>query len=115
MYPQVFLDFAKHEREYSDVSVLPTPAFFYGLRRGEEISVEIESGKTLGHPSRQRSAIRTRTARRTVTFELNGMTREAFITDKKVSPQTETRQKADLADALQIGAPDPGPRQPASP
>ncbi len=107
MYPQVFADFAKHLREYSDVSVLPTPAFYYGLRRGEEISVEIEAGKTLvirlvnvGEPDKD--------GRRTVTFELNGMTRETHITDKKVAPQTKTRPKADLADPLQVGAPIPG-------
>ncbi len=107
MYPQVFLDFAKHDREFSNVSVLPTHAFFYGLRRGEEISVEIESGKTLvirlvsvSDPDKD--------GRRTVSYELNGMTREAFIADKKVAPQTKTRLKADIADALQIGAPIPG-------
>ncbi len=107
MYPQVFLDFAKHDREFSNVSVLPTHAFFYGLRRGEEIGVEIEPGKTLvirlisvGDPDKD--------GRRTVSYELNGMTREAFIADKKVAPQTKTRLKADIADALQIGAPIPG-------
>jgi pyruvate carboxylase len=107
MYPAVFADFAKHLTQYSDVSVLPTPAFFYGLRRGEEISVEIESGKSLvirlinvSEPDKD--------GRRTISFELNGMTREAFIADKKVTPQTKTRPKADLADALQIGAPIPG-------
>jgi len=107
MYPAVFAEFAKHLAQYSDVSVLPTPAFFYGLRRGEEISVEIESGKSLvirlinvSEPDKD--------GRRTISFELNGMTREAFIADKKVTPQTKTRPKADLADALQIGAPIPG-------
>ena len=107
MYPQVFADFAKHLREYSDVSVLPTPAFYYGLRLGEEISLEIEPGKTLvirlvnvGEPDKD--------GRRTVTFELNGMTRETHITDRKVAPQTRTRPKADLADPLQVGAPIPG-------
>ncbi len=107
MYPQVFADFARQLREFSDVSVLPTPAFYYGLRRGEEISAEIEPGKTLvirlinvGEPDKD--------GRRTVTFELNGMTRETHITDKKVAPQTKTRPKADLADPLQIGAPIPG-------
>jgi pyruvate carboxylase len=107
MYPQVFADFAKHSREFSDVSVLPTAAFYYGLRRGEEISAEIEAGKTLvirlitvGEPDKD--------GRRTVTFELNGMTRETHITDKKVAPQTKTRPKADLADPLQVGAPIPG-------
>jgi len=43
----VFAAFDKHRQTYSDVSVLPTPAKFYGLRLREEISVEIEPGKTL--------------------------------------------------------------------
>jgi pyruvate carboxylase len=107
MYPQVFADFAKHQREYSDVSVLPTPAFFYGLKRGEEIGVAIEEGKTLiirlvniSEPDKD--------GRRTVTFELNGITREAVIQDRKVAPQTRSRSKADLGDPLQVGAPIPG-------
>jgi pyruvate carboxylase len=107
MYPQVFADFEKHRRDFGDVSALPTPAFYYGLRRGEEISVEIEPGKTLvirlvtvGEPDKD--------GRRTVTYELNGMTREAFISDKKVAPQTRSRTKADISDLMQIGAPIPG-------
>jgi len=107
MYPQVFLDFAKHQREFSDVSVLPTAAFFYGLKLGEEVSVAIEPGKTLiiklvnvSEPDKD--------GRRTITFELNGVTREASITDRKVSPRAKTRPKADLADPTQVGAPIPG-------
>jgi len=107
MYPQVFLDFARHLREFSNVSVLPTPSFYYGLRRGEEISVSIEEGKTLvvklvnvSDPDKG--------GRRTVTYELNGQTREAYVQDKKVAPSTKTRSKADISDPLQIGAPIPG-------
>jgi pyruvate carboxylase len=47
LYPEVFLKYDKFKQDYSDVSVLPTPPFFYGLKSGEEITVEIESGKTL--------------------------------------------------------------------
>lgn len=107
MYPAVFLEFERHRREFGDVSVLPTPAFFYGLRLGEEITVEIEAGKTLiirlvniSEPDKD--------ARRTVTYELNGITRETYIADKKVAPQTKSRVKADHADPLQLGAPIPG-------
>ena len=46
--------------------------------------------------------------RRALSFELNGMAREAFITDKGVAPKTKTRPKADLADPLQVAAPIPG-------
>ncbi|QYM79114.1 pyruvate carboxylase [Horticoccus luteus] len=107
MYPSVFADFTKHQREFGDVSVLPTPAFFYGLKPGEEISVEIEEGKVL--------IIRLvsvgpadKDGRRTLSYELNGIGREAFITDKSVAPKSKARAKADLADALQVAAPIPG-------
>jgi pyruvate carboxylase len=42
MYPDVFADFAKFEREFGDVSVLPTTAFFYGLKPARK-SVSISS------------------------------------------------------------------------
>jgi pyruvate carboxylase len=107
MYPAVFADFAKHQREFGDVSVLPTPSFFYGLKPGEEISVEIEEGKVLiirlvnvGEPDKD--------GRRTVSYELNGITREAFILDKSVAPKAKARAKADLADPLHVAAPIPG-------
>jgi len=107
MYPQVFADFSKHSREYGDVSVLPTHAFFYGLRRGEEINVAIEAGKSLivrlinvGEPDKD--------GRRTINFELNGMTREASIADKKIAPQARSRPKADINDPRQAAAPIPG-------
>jgi pyruvate carboxylase len=107
MYPQVFADFSKHQREYGKVSVLPTPAFFYGLQPREEISVEIEEGKVLiirlvsvSEPDKD--------GRRTVNYELNGIAREVQILDKGVTPKTKARVKADLADPLQVAAPIPG-------
>ena len=107
MYPQVFADFAKHLTTYSDVSVLPTPAFFYGLRPGEEISVNIEEGKVLiirlisvGQPDKD--------GRRAISYELNGIARETLILDKSVAPKSKARPKADLGDATQVGAPIPG-------
>ncbi len=107
MYPGVFSDFAKFQREFSDVSAIPTPAFFYGLKPGEEISVSIETGKVLfiklinvGAPDNE--------GRRVISYELNGMPREAVVQDKSVAPKTKSRVKADAADPLQLGAPIPG-------
>ncbi|HSH93205.1 MAG TPA: pyruvate carboxylase subunit B, partial [Roseimicrobium sp.] len=107
MYPQVFAEFSKSQRDFGEVSALPTTAFFYGLKPGEEISVSIEEGKTLfiklinvGAPDKD--------GKRTITYELNGVTREAFVTDKGVTPKGKSRSKADLNDPLQIGAPIPG-------
>ena len=94
MYPQVFADFAKFQRDFGDVSALPTPAFFYGLKPGEEISVSIEEGKVLfiklinvGAPDKE--------GRRVITYELNGMPREATVADKSIAPKTKPRVKAD--------------------
>lgn len=107
MYPEVFADFIKFARDYGRVGVLPTPAFFYPLKPGEEISVDIEEGKTLflklinvGAPDKD--------GMRTVTFELNGMAREAAILDRSIQSKVKTRAKADPADPLQMGAPIPG-------
>jgi pyruvate carboxylase len=107
MYPEVFADFAKVQRDFGEVSALPTPAFFYGLKPDEEVSVSIEEGKTLfiklvnvGAPDKD--------GRRTVTFELNGMTRETHIQDKSVAPKAKSRVKADPANPLEVAAPIPG-------
>jgi len=107
MYPEVFAEFAKQQRDSGDVSVLPTPAFFYGLKPGEEISVEIEEGKLLiirlvnvGAPDKD--------GRCAVSYELNGMARQAFIVDRSVAPKVKARPKADLADPMQVAAPIPG-------
>ena len=107
MYPEVFAEFARFEREYSDVSVLPTPAFFYGLKPGEEISVNIEAGKTLfiklvnlGMPDKE--------GKRIVSYELNGVPRESTILDRSLQTKVKARAKADPDDAKQVGAPIPG-------
>ncbi len=107
MYPAVHADFAKFGREFGDVSSLPTPAFFYGLRPGEEINVAIEDGKVLfiklinvGTPDKD--------GRRIITYELNGYPREALAVDKSQAKTAKVRAKAAANDPLQVGAPIPG-------
>ncbi|MEO7300133.1 MAG: pyruvate carboxylase [Verrucomicrobiota bacterium] len=107
MYPEVFAEFTKFVRDYSDVGVVPTPAFFYGLKPTEEISIEIEEGKTLFLRLVSVGDV-DKDGRRGVTFELNGMTRVNSVLDKSVQPKTKARAKADPADPMQIGAPIPG-------
>jgi pyruvate carboxylase len=107
MYPQVQAEFAKFVSQYGDVSPLPTNAYFYGLQPDEEISVEIEPGKTLiiklinvGAPDKE--------GKRTVNFELNGITRAATVVDRSLAVEVKARPKAEASDAKQIGAPIPG-------
>jgi len=107
MYPQVFREYDKTCEQYGDLSVLPTPAFFYGLRCEEEIAVEIEEGKTLfikllhlGEPDKH--------GRRTVIFELNGGARHVTIQDTSLVIDVVTRPKANQDDPREVGAPIPG-------
>ena len=107
MYPGVFVKFCEARSAYGDVAVLPTPQFFYGLERGQEIAVELEPGKTLvvklltvsdPHPD----------GTRTVFFELNGQPREVTVRDLALRVAAPARPKADPAQTGQVGAPIPG-------
>src|SRR5262249_8107884 len=83
------------------------PVFFYGLEPGEEISVDIEKGKTLiirflavGDPDPD--------GYRQVFFELNGQPREVSVQDRSLAGERATRPKAEPGDPSQVGAPMPG-------
>ncbi|MFC4766316.1 pyruvate carboxylase [Effusibacillus consociatus] len=107
MYPKVFLDKEKISGEYGDISVLETPTFFYGLRLGEEIAVDIEQGKTLIVKLISVGAL-TPDGNRTIYFELNGQPREVTVRDLSAEVAVESRRKADSADPEQIGTSMPG-------
>jgi pyruvate carboxylase len=107
LYPKVYTEFVEAQVRYSDLSVLPTPVFFYGMQSGEEVNVEIEPGKTLiikfltvGEPLPD--------GRRGVYFELNGQPREVFVTDQSLGATVKSRPKADVGNAKHIAAPMPG-------
>ncbi|MDY3551183.1 pyruvate carboxylase [Gemmata sp. JC717] len=108
LYPKVFSDFVEHQAKYSDVSVLPTPSFFFGLAKGEEVSIEIEPGKTLiikfftvGEPQPD--------GYRVVYFELNGQPREFRVVDRTLGAGVvKSRPKAENGNAKHIAAPMPG-------
>ncbi len=107
LYPEVFLKYIKFHHAFSDVSVLPTPQFFYGMRSGEEITVEIEPGKTLvvkfltvgeAHPD----------GLRTVFFELNGQPREIMVRDKSLRAAEPAHPKVNPSEPGHVGSPSPG-------
>ena len=104
MYPEVFAAFAAFRHTYSDISVVPTQAFLYGLAPGQEIAVEIEEGKILFIRLLHIGEL-DKTGNRTLTFELNGRPRESVIRDAAIQVAVKSRPKADPADPLQVGAP----------
>jgi pyruvate carboxylase len=107
MYPEVFRDYNKFRREYGDVSVLPSSAYFYGLQSGEEIAVDIEEGKTL-YIKLINISDANEEGIRTLTFELNGYPREVEIADTSLNVLEKVQAKADPANELHVGAPIPG-------
>ena len=107
MYPKVFVDYAEAHRTYGDLSVLPTPAFFYGLDTEDELSIDIERGKTL--------IIRFFTVsdpdehgNRRVFFELNGQPRSVTIPDHSLASSAAVHRKAEEGNPDHIAAPMPG-------
>ena len=107
MYPKVFLDYMGRRRIYGPVRTLPTRNFFYGMEPGEEISAEIDPGKTL--------EIRLSTVGETseegdvrVFFELNGQPRAVRVANRKVKEQAGRKPRAEEGNPLHLGAPMPG-------
>jgi pyruvate carboxylase len=107
MYPDVFLKFADFRKAHGDVSVLPTPAYYYGLRDKEEINVHLEEGKTL-FVRLLNMTEPDAAGQQTAIFELNGYPRHTTVTNKALAKNAVTKTKADPADATQVGAPMPG-------
>ena len=106
MYPKVFTDYAHHRRQYGDVSVLPTDVFFEGLKDGQEISVDIDQGKTLVIRLLGRTEIEEE-AQTKLFFELNGQPRMVRVQHAGVT-SVVTHPKAQEGNPLHIGAPMPG-------
>ena len=107
MYPKVFLDYMGRHRMYGPVRTLPTWNFFYGMEQGDEISAEIDPGKTL--------EIRLVAVGDTgddgdvkVFFELNGQPRTIRVPNRKVKASVAARPKAQEGNAAHVGAPMPG-------
>ena len=107
MYPKVFLDYMGRHRTYGPVRVLPTQTFFYGMQPGEEITAEIDPGKTLeillqavGETNEEGDA--------RVFFELNGQPRVIRVPNRKVKSTAAARPKAENGNINHIGAPMPG-------
>lgn len=104
LYPGVFEEFDRHRALYGDTSLVPTPAFFYGMQPGDEITVEIEEGKTLLIKLFAIGDVES-DGRRPLLFELNGQPRPVRITDKSAPVVSQARPKADSSSPQEVGAP----------
>lgn len=103
MYPKVFEQFRKIVDKYGDLSVLPTRYFLKPCNIGEELTVDIEQGKTLIIKLMAVGDVSEKTGTREVFFELNGEMRSVSVEDKTVSVELKTRPKASASN--EVGAP----------
>ncbi|MBB94807.1 MAG: pyruvate carboxylase [Rhodobacteraceae bacterium] len=107
MYPKVFTDYVERHQIYGPVRTLPTRTFFYGMEPGEEITAEIDPGKTLEilfqtiSDTDEKGEVR-------VFFELNGQPRTVRVPDRKAKASSAARPKAEVGNPNHIGAPMPG-------
>jgi len=102
LYPKVFENYYEHLQEYGKVKLVPTPAFFFGLKPNEEIIVSISRGKNIlikylniTEPNEL--------GNRLVFFNLNGQTRSIEVKDTSIQSKIVVNQKA--VGENQIGAP----------
>ena len=107
MYPTVFREYMERHAVYGPVRTVPTTAFFYGMKPREEISVEIDPGKTL--------EIRLLAIGQThddgqvrLFFELNGQPRTIRVPDRHAAATVVRRQAADPGNPCHVPAPMPG-------
>jgi pyruvate carboxylase len=104
LYPKVFTDAYNKHLKYDNLTNLPTKNFFYGMEIGEEITIEIDRGKTLlvtldsvGKPNTEGMV--------TVYFKVNGQARTVKVKDESIKVETIKNVKAEKSDAKQLGAP----------
>lgn len=108
MYPKVFKDYAEHRTHFSDVSLLPTSPFFYGLADREEVSIDIDKGKTLVVRQTGRSESVDEEGKIKVFFELNGQPRTVRVPKAGIAGTGHAKAKAEEGNANHVGAPMPG-------
>ncbi|WP_439130939.1 pyruvate carboxylase [Polaribacter sp.] len=104
LYPKVFTDAYNKHLKYDNLTNLPTKNFFYGIEIGEEITVDLDRGKTLlitldsiSKPNNKGLV--------TIYFKVNGQGRTVLIKDESIKVNTIQNTKIDKDDASQIGAP----------
>ena len=109
MYPKVYKDYIKFQRDYGDLMRMESHVFFHGLREGEMTEVEVTDGK--------RYMVRLvsigdldENGERTLTFEIDGFRRQIEVEDRSstASRTKNTMLKADPKDKKQVGSSIPG-------
>jgi pyruvate carboxylase len=107
MYPKVFVEFSRSARKFGPISALPTPVYFYGMKPGDDVAVQIEPGKTLVvvllaiGKTEEDGQVK-------LFFELNGQPRVISVINRTAAAIVPARRKANEGDETHVSAPMPG-------
>jgi pyruvate carboxylase len=104
LFPGPTRDFEEAQRQFGDLSVLPTSAFFYGLTPGEEIVVSLGAGLSLYLAL---DAIGEADDRgfRTVFCRINGQPRTVTVRDRSVKEARPRGERAQPDNPAHVAAP----------
>jgi pyruvate carboxylase len=94
LFPGPAADFATARAQFGDVSLIPTPAFFRGLREDEELAIDLAPGvrllfelEAIGEPDKR--------GMRTVLVRVNGQLRPVEVRDHSVKAAGAQIERAD--------------------
>lgn len=107
LYPKVFDQFIQTRQQYGNLSLLDTPTFFFGMRNGETVEIEIENGKRLIIKLETISEADEK-GNRTIYYVMNGQARRITIKDENIKTNANVKPKADKTNPNHIGAQMPG-------
>ncbi|ROO85467.1 pyruvate carboxylase [Actinocorallia herbida] len=104
LFPGPAKAYAESRAAYGDLSVLPTGAFLYGIRPGQEVTFDLEPGVRV-LTSVEAVGELDEAGCRQVICTVNGQIRTLTVRDRSVAPETPRAERADTADPRQVAAP----------
>ncbi|MDR7085178.1 pyruvate carboxylase [Aeromicrobium panaciterrae] len=104
LFPGPTNDFDTARQQYGDLSVVPTRAFFYGLRTDKETEVEISEGNLLLFGVEAIGEADERGIRN-VLGTINGQLRPIEVRDRSVDSKVASSEKADTSNVQHIAVP----------
>ncbi|EGD75023.1 pyruvate carboxylase [Salpingoeca rosetta] len=107
MYPKEYEDYRKFKEQFGDVSKLPTREFIAPMQPGQEVTVDLQKGKTVLIKYLADGPVDKEKNEKQVFFDVNGVPRAVSIKSKASGPVKEAK-KADPGNKGSLGAPMPG-------
>jgi pyruvate carboxylase len=104
LFPGPARDFEEAVRQYGDLSVLPTSAFFNGLAPGDEVEVALETGVSL-YLALDAIGEADESGFRSVFCRLNGQPRVVTVRDRSVKDTRPRGERAQSDNPAHVAAP----------